>query len=771
MATKWIEPGTLSSNQALENIYRNTPLILNQFAKKGISSIQEAEHFLNPTVKDLATPFEFGDAEKAAARLITAILNNENIGIWGDFDVDGQTSTAILVDGLRKLGANICYHIPIRKYESHGMNLASLKSFIARNKPELMVTCDTGITEHNSIGFLSSLGIDTIITDHHTPTDELPVAFAIINPQLLNKNHPLHTLAGVGTAFQLIRALFQILKRGTDEESDYYDLVALGTIADVASLTGDNRFYTKAGLRKMNQHLREALREISTSAGFRNMLINETDIGFTFAPRMNAIGRLGDANPVVEFLLSKDKKSITRFAEELEEFNLKRKLAVAMVYDSALEQLTRRSELLQYPIIIIERENWEKGVVGIAASRLAEKYQKPVILLNCERGIASGSARSIEGVNLIKAIQESSHYLENFGGHPMAAGLSIRTENIPEFREEVSKSIAVMMQGKDLAKRLEIDAYITFTQHTKSLLDEIEQLAPFGNGNQQPVFVTTNLEIESYSSIGKAGDHRQLTIKDQHGNVRNILWWGSSEIPLPVGPFDLAYTIRPSHADTNLSVLLEWLDFRESRNHSIDFSRIPEKYKIHDYRKLLNQKEIAAILLNCSGLQIWAEGIKLKTIPAHNRLEVSKSKALAILTAPPDRSTLSEIIRTANPDEIFLFNLKPENDPDKSFFKKLAGMVQFCLANKKGVTTLPELRSALCQTNETILSGLNLLKASGKIDYQNIENQISISKAANARSLNFEAVENNLKRCLDETSAFRSFYSRLNDPRNLFAGN
>ena len=295
----------------------------------------------------------------------------------------------------------------------------------------------------------------------------------------------------------------------------YLDLVALGTIADLADLTGENRFYAKSGLSLLSENPRQAFKTIAKLADFRSPVINESHIGFLFAPRLNALGRLGDANPAVNFLLSSDEKEVLIFASELEELNTRRKIASDMVFKSAVELLEKNRELLQYPVIVLDREKWEKGVVGIAASRLVEKYNKPAILLDNQDGIAAGSARSIEGVNIIKAIQENSRFLIKSGGHPMAAGLSIAVENISEFREGLSRSVSRMSSGLAMEKTLEIDAYLPLHNINENLLLETERLAPFGPGNPPAVLVSRNLEIENASFIGKSKEHRKLVIKDQ----------------------------------------------------------------------------------------------------------------------------------------------------------------------------------------------------------------------------------------------------------------
>ena len=317
---------------------------------------------------------------KAVARIQAAIQNQKLIGIWGDFDVDGQTSTALLVSGLRALGTQVIYHVPVRASESHGIGLEILKKF-NQEGIRLLITCDTGITEFESLSYLQDVGVDAILTDHHTIGETLPPALSIINPHLLPETHPMTGLAGVGTAFQILRGLMEE-KGETTLSEDFHDLVALGTIADLAPLIGENRFYAKKGLDQMNQSPRPAISAMLDFAGIKNQRITESLIGYTLGPRLNAVGRLSDANPMVEFLISTDKELIRNTAIQLEDLNSRRRLAVDMVYKSSLDMLENQPALLQYPVIVLAKSGWEGGVVGIAASRLVEKYGKPAILCN-----------------------------------------------------------------------------------------------------------------------------------------------------------------------------------------------------------------------------------------------------------------------------------------------------------------------------------------------------------------------------------------------------
>jgi len=765
MRMKWLEPEPVLPSIEIREAFQKTLLIAEQLAKKGISTLDQARRFLTPKGSDQTSPFDFPDIEKAAERVRKAIIRKERIGVWGDFDVDGQTSTTILVDGLRSLGADVVFHIPIRANESHGIQLISLLRFLSADKPSLIITCDTGISEFESLEYLAAAGIDTIITDHHTPSAKLPPSFAVINPRLLIQVHPFYTLAGVGTAYQLIRALSILYKK--DFLADpYLDLVALGMIADLADLTGENRFYARSGLTMLSESPRQAFKAIAKLADLRSPVINESHIGFLFAPRLNALGRLGDSNPVVKFLLSNDEMDALNFASELEELNSQRKIASDMVFKSAVELLEKKRELLQYPVIVLEREKWEPGVVGIAASRLVEKYNKPAILLNIKNGIAAGSARSIEGINIIKAIQENSQHLIKSGGHPMAAGLSIAVENISKFRDGLSRSVSLMSTGLVLEKTLGIDAYLPFHNINEDLLQETEQLAPFGPGNLPAVLVSKNLEIDNTAFIGKSGEHRKMVIKDQEGNSHNAVWWGSADLKPPEGPFDLAYYLRRDDFRSKGEVLLEWLDFREAGPGTTEVRPEKSKFIVHDYRNAPNQIEMLENLASETEIQFWAEGIKIDEVNSSTRLQLKKIRKLAVLVSPPNRDVLMKIIEKTDPAEIYLFNFSSIDDSFNSVMKKLIGLLNYCISHKNGKSNLHDLEAALGQSTDVVVNGLEYLRRKGDIEFSLIGEKVEITKAGKDGSFDLEKMKQDLINLLGEVSAFRSYFQRV-DPSYL----
>lgn len=763
---KWVEPDIYQPNSEILEAFSDTLLLGGLLARRAITSVEQARAFLNLQAYTPASPFDFPDCEQAVSRVMRAIQERELIGIWGDFDADGQTSTALLIEALRASGARTAYHIPVRASESHGIQLEYLKKFIDRDI-SLLITCDTGITEFESLNYLSEIGLDVILTDHHTPADRLPPALAVINPRLLPSGHAMSGLAGVGAAYQLLHGLFLKLGRENDLKR-YHDLLALGTIADLAELTGDNRYYARLGLEQMNQNPRPALRAMLALAGFKNQRVNESHVGFTLAPRLNASGRLEDANPMVEFLISTDEASIEKTARHLESLNARRKQAVDMVYQSALEILTQQPALNQYPVIVLAKSGWESGVVGIAASRLVEKFGKPALLMNVRDEIAAGSARSVEGINIIQAIRENAELLLRHGGHPMAAGMSLSVNHIAQFREALSVSIDAQTAGRPVEPTLEIDAYLPLSGLSAPLLDEIDQLAPFGPGNPPPLLVSRGLEIDKYNLIGKTREHRKLTLKDQQGNQAEALWWNSADRPLPDGLFNLAFYARRDSFKGANQTTLEWVDFQKGERETIDLPQGKIKIRIEDHR---NNPQALNNLNSLSenpgwGSLLWGEASQIKG--AISRSQLIKADRLAILTPPPSMREIQQAMELVCPKKVYLFALPGPQDSAEFLLNLVSRALREPARPGDASIELEALAGQLGQTRETVLAALRVWQSHGDIEYHLEEGQVRFELTNHPQSTDLKRQLLALQELLKETRSYRNYYKRA-DPALLLA--
>ena len=637
--TRWLDPNPVNIPASFVDL-NLPPFIAQTLVRRGIITPETAQAFLHPDTLP-STPYP--NIEPAIDRINLAITKGEMICVWGDFDVDGQTSTALLVQTLQSLDANVIYYIPIRGKESHGIHIETLKPIID-NGTKLIITCDTGITEHEAVDYANSHGVDVIITDHHDLGETLPNAVAIINPKLLPKDHLLANLAGVGVAYKLAEALFKDLGRKTENKAtssvlrpssdDLLDLVALGLIADVALLKGETRSLTQKGIEALRHTDRLGLKVMAELSNANLETLTEETIGFTFAPRLNALGRLGDANPAVELLLTKDPARARVLATQVEGLNMQRRLLTSQVYEAAEAQLRANPDLLTEPALVLSHPNWPGGVVGIVANKLVNRYHKPAILLNeSEDGVMHGSARSIEGLHITEAIASQKNILRGFGGHPMAAGMSFDADKLIEFRQGLGK--AIEKQLGDIVHEeptLQIDAWLELNELNLELATSLEMLAPFGAGNPSLTLATRDVTMKSVSTIGKAKEHLRLNIEDENGNTQSVLWWGGAgeERPESGSKFDIAYSLRASTFRGQKQVTIQFEEFRITQEKPIEVRS--SKINIQD-RRLESASLLAKLQEQVPVLQIWAEGAdKAK---GKSRFELHPADEFAIYTTPP----------------------------------------------------------------------------------------------------------------------------------------
>jgi single-stranded-DNA-specific exonuclease len=759
----WIEEKPNSIKGSAFPILQGSLILQTELAKRNICQDDEIRAFLDPTLYSQTSPFSFPDMDKAISRILKAINDTELIGIWGDFDVDGQTSTAVLLDSLTRIGAKVIYHLPVRKVESHGMQLTSFKNFL-KQKPSLIITCDTGISEFSTIEFANSVGVDVIITDHHSLPSRLPNAFAIVNPHQLPIGHSLSYLAGVGTAFQLIRALEQRQVLSFDSVC-MLDLVALGTIADLAPLKFENRFYAQMGLKLMNSKIRPAFSAMFQISQTSASHITEGTIGFNVAPRLNAPGRLGDANENVKFLLSNQLSYCLEFAKKLEQINVDRKAAVDSIAKKADRKIEDTPSLIDEPALVLSDHRWNPGVLGIAAGQLAEKYNKPVILLNIENESASGSVRSIKGIDITEAIRENDKYLARFGGHAMAAGLSLPVKNLGNFSSDLMKSVRNQADKLSHEKELVIDHVIGINDVDNKLLNELEQLSPFGQENPSPIFMSKNLEILSTNSLGVTEKHTRIVVQDVEGNTSSFIDWNSKYHPIPCDHVDFAFVIQPNDFKGKSSFYLEYVDHREYDPDSITSVQAFFPIKVEDFRQAENQNLlIKEIVLKEPNMQIWYEGLQKPTeIEVLDRKHLRQEKNLMILVAPQSFDVLNQVIEISKAKYIYFFNLQDHVVSMKEFLSSLGGAIKYNLNKPYLEITLENLGMLLGQTKETVLNGLLWFKGQGNINFtcDSLGKVVFNENNDRPNKTHLPQIEQNLNNSLKESAAFKKYYGRV----------
>ena len=498
------------------------PLTARLLNNRSIFSQEEAERFLRPSLKDLPPPGLLKDIDVASARIVAALENKEEILIFGDYDVDGITATSLLYKFLQNAGARISYYIPNRITEGYGLKPLHITSCALNRKTKLIITVDCGSTSHEAIRAARQFNIDVIVTDHHELPDELPDALAVINPKRNDSAAGLGNLAGVGVAFYLIIRLRMQLRetgywRGKKEPNlkKACDLVALGTVADVVPMVNANRILTRAGLDELKTRGNGGVRILMEQCGIDKRYMDAADISFKLAPRLNAAGRLAHADAAMALLTSDNPQDAAKHADHLHALNLKRREMEQEILEEIDARLNRHPLNAKTNIILLHGRNWHVGLLGIVASRLVGRFARPVIILTLEGDIAKGSARSIPGIDLASLLSACTQHLISHGGHAMAAGLQLQAEKIAGFRDAIEQCVEKII-GKDMAApSLEIDTDLDFREISRSFIDEMEFLKPFGEKNPEPLFAAENVRVTQSKTL--SGGHRRMTLKQAQG--------------------------------------------------------------------------------------------------------------------------------------------------------------------------------------------------------------------------------------------------------------
>lgn len=518
MNKKWqiFEPDK-NKIEEIKSKYKVNQLLATILANRNILKEEDIRLFLNPTRNDFYNPFLITDMDIAVNRIIKAIENKENITIYGDYDVDGITSITVLKSFLNDIGVEADTYIPNRLIEGYGLNKEAIDK-ISKKGCNLMITVDCGISAIEEIEYANSLGIETIITDHHEAGNEIPKAIAVIDNKRKDSKYPFRELAGVGVVFKLIQAIGITLKLKEESYLKYLDIVCIGTISDIVPLVDENRVIAKLGLLLVAQTKNIGLRSIINSSGYNK--IDSNTISFGVAPRINACGRMGKAEEALELFLSKDKNEVNELTNKLNEHNRKRQETEKAIFENALEKI-KAEHLDENKAIIVGGENWHHGVIGIVSSKITEMYFKPSILLSFEEdGIGKGSGRSIPGFDLHEALMKCSDTIEKFGGHSMAVGITVKKDNLEKFKKKFEQ-IATQSKIDEIIPIINIDAKVDLSDIDKEMVESLKQLEPFGEANKMPVFAFKNLKIDSIRALSE-GKHLKLTLKDNNYIINAI---------------------------------------------------------------------------------------------------------------------------------------------------------------------------------------------------------------------------------------------------------
>jgi single-stranded-DNA-specific exonuclease len=532
-----------------------SPLLIQLLHNRGITDPAQFDAFLAADERLANDPFLLQEMDKAVTRVLRALLGDELVAIYGDFDADGITAAVLLAQGIQELGGRVISYIPHRFDEGHGLNLAALKN-LKKQGVSLVVTVDCGITGVSEVEDGHKLGLDIIITDHHVPLGHIPSAVAAIDPKLSGSTYPFYDLAGVGVAFKLLQALYQATHRGGDWEQ-FLDLVALGTVVDMVPLLGENRYLVRRGIEGLNQAPRLGVRELALSAGLEIGAIDSDSISYTLGPRLNASGRMDHAVTSYELLTTTSQAQARALAAQLETRNTERQRLTAEVLAKARAKLL--SEGTDQPLLMVGGHDYPHGVLGVVAGKLVDEFYRPVIIMKLDGESVKGSARSIPGFDIVAALTKCEDLLTRFGGHSQAAGFVTPRANLDRLQRQLQEIAARDLADVDLRPALIIDAVLPLSSLGREIYRMVSRLAPFGQGNQEPIFLSEKVKVVDSRIVGGGGKHLRLKLRDG-----KVVW---DAIAFDLGDRDLStyldivYNLEVDHWNGREQLRLNVLDF------------------------------------------------------------------------------------------------------------------------------------------------------------------------------------------------------------------
>ena len=545
----------------LSNDLSVNPILASLLVQRNIDTFKKAKEFFRPSLEDLHDPFLLKDMDRAVSRIEKAIIDNENILIYGDYDVDGTTSVSLVSSYLKTITNHIATYIPDRYDEGYGISYQGI-DFASDNNFSLIIALDCGIKAIEKVSYATQKNVDFIICDHHKPGDEIPKALAVLNPKRVDCTYPYKELCGCGVGFKLVHALASRRGQTIGDIQQYLDLVATAIAADIVPLTGENRILTYYGLEVINSNPRNGIKAIIHQINKKNLTI--TDVVFIIAPRINAAGRIKHGNYAVELLTEMDFEVALDFATSIEKFNLERKELDKKITYEALQQIESANEKEKFSTVVYS-ENWHKGVIGIVASRLIESFYRPTLVFTKSGNKLAASARSVKGFDVYEALNECSEYLEQFGGHKYAAGLTLDPKNYSAFKNKFEEVVKASIDKNLLIPEITIDLELELSEITPKFFRILQQMGPFGPQNMKPVFKTTSIRDNGYGKrVGSDKSHLKLSIIDgADQKTYNAIGFGlGNKIKSIKGDFDIAYSLDENEWKGNTSIQLLLKDLK-----------------------------------------------------------------------------------------------------------------------------------------------------------------------------------------------------------------
>lgn len=538
--------------------------LTNILLQRGITSFEQAKHYFRPELTDIYDPFLMKDMDKAVDRLQQAIDNNEKILIYGDYDVDGTTSVAMVYSYLMNYYQNLEYYIPDRYTEGYGVSYQGI-DYAAENDFKLIIALDCGIKAVEKVAYATEKGVDFIICDHHRPGDELPKAVAVLDPKRIDCEYQYDGLSGCGVGFKLLHAWTKQTQKDETKLFEYLDLLAISTCADIVPITGENRVFVYYGLKKINENPRLSIQVMKELSNLKRPEMTVMDVVFTFAPRINAAGRISSGNKAVEMLVAEDREVIEEVGLKINTYNDERRGLDKTITSEALSFISDDEELQGRKSTVLYKEDWHKGVIGIVASRLIETHYKPTIVLTESNGKVTGSARTVEGFDVYAAIDACSDLLEQFGGHTAAAGLTLKKENVEDFIHKFEEVVNEQIDEELLTPVVEIDVELTLSQIDDKFNRVLKQFAPFGPYNMRPVFKTENVLVDYVGTVGD--NHLKMTLfeADNPTHKLNCIGFNLGKYANDIAPglpFSIAYNIEENYWNGQTTLQLNVKDIK-----------------------------------------------------------------------------------------------------------------------------------------------------------------------------------------------------------------
>ena len=705
--------------------------------QRGMDTVSKIHDFLNPAKMKISSPFVFTDMQKSVERIFSAIDSQEKIIIYGDFDCDGVTSTALLYKTLKHLGANADYYIPNREKENHGLNTKALVQLIAKQKAKLIVTVDCGVSDVEQINFANGFKVDVIITDHHEAPDILPEAFAILNPKALNaleKDLPLeqiealNELAGVGVAFKLACALLE-QKKDYDFVNELLPFVAVGTIADVVPVLYENRSFVAAGLKLIESGRHYGLTKLLDSCGYdaANGITSE-NIAFGIAPRINAAGRLDTVESAIKLLISENKSEIDVCIEELNNFNSIRQDICENIFNEAVEMI--QNEPPQEGIILY-KQGWHIGIIGIVASKLVEKFYKPVFLMTLDEntGLIRSSSRSIPEVHIRNVIADNSELFEYFGGHAQAAGLVFdpKKSSFEKVKAALNESIKTMLDGKNIVPTIEADALIDSSEISVDLIEELKKLEPFAEGNKAPLFITKNLILNSFKTVGQKNNHLKIFCENKDGKPFECVFWNHGTLNIPEGKeFEIVFYPKLNTFNGVTTIQLDIQDIKSE----FEIKEEKTELKLYDHRKKTNIfRQICDYLLTTKiSTQIFAQNKNIcDTLKQYkeiaeklkSRKNLTKCSQIMFFDYPASENIMHTLLQKSDAKVFHFMNYNNKKIDAQELIKNISGMLKYVCnpqSGKNGEVNLCDISDFLAISDEVTELCFDMLENLGMFE-------------------------------------------------------